>query len=218
MLGDILSRPTTRQEGHEGRATEKEVDIRSNLGDETDLRSHVEAIPGDSTLYSRRVDVFEEDAPEGSAITEIRENLDKEEDYLVDSQLRRMARRGLVRFMNMRKKSVAFQQGVIDGFQEWIEMSSSRVQNRDLGAFGALKSWEIMITEEPKGTGLHSLARIASCLQSIPASEVSCERMISRQGFIYNGRNNRMAPELFEARAILSYKAAKRKRELAGKK
>lgn len=53
---------------------------------------------------------------------------------------------------------------------------------------------------------LATLAGVAVCIQSIAASEVSCERMISRQGFIYNGRNHNMKGDLFQARLALSYK------------
>ncbi len=55
-------------------------------------------------------------------------------------------------------------------------------------------------------------ADLACCIQSILCSEVSCKRMIRRQGFIYNMPRHRMQNDLFEARLIRSYIARRKVR------
>ena len=70
--------------------------------------------------------------------------------------------------------------------------------------YGGLSAWEEWLIESSDGD-FKALAEIAVRVLAVPASEVSCERVVSRQGFIYTGRNNRMGDDLFEARLIHSY-------------
>ena len=167
---------------------------------------HINVVHDDHLLESDQLQTNWEETD-----TVLRELLTTTEDdnifeKLLVNKMYSYARQGIARFMKLRCSGIQEIISAMHGFDKWTAQKAHLVQFRESSEYGGVRAWERSTRTFTDDENLATLAGVAVCMQSIAASEVSCERMISRQGFIYNGRNHNMKGDLFQARLALSYK------------
>ena len=197
-LPDVLGRGEYQEDD--------EIDINEDVGNES-LDEHMNTIASDTLVESDQLTQGGTDT--NPVISQLLTKGDQDCDFFDSSQLYRLARRGICRFMKLQGVGSQTILQALKGFERWTRARPEAVEFRDLDSYGGLRAWERCCRAFASDPEFCAISESAACLQSIAASEVSCERMISRQGFIYNGRNHNMGSDLFQARLILAYKHAR---------